>query len=48
MYKRLKEAQSENAKIAGENNADCNFYSKGVIHHEFIWGKQTVSGKFYK
>jgi hypothetical protein len=24
------------------------FYAKGNIHHEFVPGKQTVNGKFYK
>jgi hypothetical protein len=35
---------SDNAKIAGENNADCIFYNKGAIHHEFVPEKQTVRG----
>jgi hypothetical protein len=28
------------------NNADCIFYAKGIIHHEFVTEKQTVNGKF--
>jgi hypothetical protein len=24
------------------------FYAKGIIHHEFVLEKETVSGKFYK
>jgi hypothetical protein len=35
-YKRLEEGgESDKAKIAGENNLDCIFYAKGIIHHEF-------------
>jgi hypothetical protein len=30
------------------HNADCNFYAKVIIHHEFVPEKQTVNGNFYK
>jgi hypothetical protein len=32
-------SESETAKIAGENNVDCIFYVKGIIHHEFVLEK---------
>jgi hypothetical protein len=41
-------SESENAKIAGENNVNCIFYTKDIIHHEFVPEKQTVNGKFYQ
>jgi hypothetical protein len=31
-----KSAESESAKITGENNVDCICYAKSVIHHEFV------------
>jgi hypothetical protein len=40
--------ESENAKIADENNVDCFFDAKGVIHNEFVSEKQTVNGRLYK
>jgi histone-lysine N-methyltransferase SETMAR len=43
-----KETESENAKIADENNIYCIFYDKGIIHHEFVPEKRTVNGKLYK
>jgi hypothetical protein len=32
----------------GENNVDCIFDAKDIIHGEFVPEKQTVNGKFYK
>jgi hypothetical protein len=41
-------SESENAKITGENNVDVIFLGKGIMHHEFMPGKQTVNSKFIK
>jgi hypothetical protein len=29
-------SEYENANTAGENNVDCIFYVKGIIHHESV------------
>jgi histone-lysine N-methyltransferase SETMAR len=41
-------SESENAKFVGENNVACTFYSKGIVHHEFVIEKQTVNSNFCK
>jgi disulfide oxidoreductase YuzD len=43
-----KGSDSENAKMAGENNVDCIFYAPVIIRRKFVLEKQTVNGKFYK
>jgi hypothetical protein len=43
-----KGSESETAKIRSENNVDCIFDTKGIIHYEFVPEKKTVNGKFYK
>jgi hypothetical protein len=47
-FKETESSESENAKIVSENNIDCFFYAKGIIHHKFVVEKQTANGKFYK
>jgi hypothetical protein len=48
-YKLLKEAQKVRMqKFAGENNVNCIFDAKGIIHHEFVPEEQTVNGRFHK
>jgi hypothetical protein len=34
-FKETKSLESENAKITGENNGDCNFCARDIINHEF-------------
>ncbi len=35
------------SKIEGKDDADFVFYSKGVIHHEYVPEGQTVNATFY-
>jgi hypothetical protein len=40
--------ESENAKMAGENNVHGIFYAKCIIHQEFVLQKQAVKVEFTK
>jgi hypothetical protein len=46
--KETESSESENAKIAGENNVDCIFYVKDIFHHEYVPEKRIVKDKCYK
>jgi hypothetical protein len=47
-YNETDSLESENANITGENNVDCNFYAKGIIHQEFVLPKKDGKGRIYK
>jgi hypothetical protein len=47
-WKVQRSSESKNAKVAAENNVECIFYAKDIIHHKFVLEKRTVEGKFCK
>jgi hypothetical protein len=49
-HKRFKEAQKVRMQKSWVKTVLTAFVfgSKGIIHHEFVPGKQTVNGKLYK
>jgi hypothetical protein len=48
MAKVQRSSERESEKSLVKTMLTAFFYAKGIIHHEFVWEKQTVNGKFYK
>ena len=46
-YQKHQKAKRSSSKVKNEDNACVFYYSKGIIHYEFVPECQTATGNFY-